>query len=113
MFLPVDDDGGDLLVHEEEDGEEDGGYGGDDVEIPGTGVVDQRNHPTTGIAPRRLEHRRHLQLGCGETKTVVDENKDHYGDDHGIVSHQRPYLGLEKSRPGQYFINLLWRGRKG
>ena len=88
VLLPVDDDGCDLLVHEEQDGEEDGGDGGDDVEIPGTGVVYQRNHPTTGVTAGRLEDRGHLQLWCGETKTGVDQNKDNYGDDNGVVSHQ-------------------------
>ena len=34
MFLPVDDDGGDLLVHEEEDGEEEGGDAGQKVDVP-------------------------------------------------------------------------------
>ena len=34
MFLPVDDDGGDLLVHEEEDGEEEGRDAGQKVDVP-------------------------------------------------------------------------------
>ena len=34
MFLPVDNDGGDLLVHEEEDGEEEGRYAGQEVDVP-------------------------------------------------------------------------------
>ena len=34
MFLPVDDDGGDLLVHEEENGEEEGGDASQKVDVP-------------------------------------------------------------------------------
>ena len=115
MFLPVDDDGGDLLVHEEEDGEEDGGYGGDDVKIPRTRVFNQRDHPAAGVTTSRLEDRGHHQLWCGETKTGVDENKDNYGDDNGIVCHQRPYLGTAKYQSQSVFhrINSLWLGRKG
>ena len=34
VFLPVDNDGGDLLVHEEEDGEQEGRYAGQEVDVP-------------------------------------------------------------------------------
>ena len=34
VFLPVDNDGGDLLVHEEENGEEEGRYAGQEVDVP-------------------------------------------------------------------------------
>ena len=47
--VPVDDDRGDLLVHEQEDGQEQGGDGGEDVDIPGGGVIKQRNEPASGI----------------------------------------------------------------
>ena len=43
MFLPVNDDRGDLLVHEEQDGEQEGGNGGQQVNIPGHGVVEEGN----------------------------------------------------------------------
>ena len=49
VLLPVDDDRGDLLIHEQEDGQEQGGDGGEDVDIPGGGVIKQRNEPAPGI----------------------------------------------------------------
>ena len=49
MFLPVDNDGGDLLVHEEEDGEEEGGDGGEDVDVPRGGVIKHGNKPAPSV----------------------------------------------------------------
>ena len=37
MFLPVDNDRGDLLVHEEENGEQEGRYAGQEVDVPWVG----------------------------------------------------------------------------
>ena len=55
MFLPVDDDGGDLLVHEQQDGEQDGGEGRQKVDVPGRLVVIEGNQPAPDVRSCRLD----------------------------------------------------------
>ena len=45
MFLPVDNDGGDLLIHEEENGEKDCRDTCCQVNIPLEGIVGERHDP--------------------------------------------------------------------
>ena len=49
MFLPVDNDRGDLLVHEEKDGEEQGRDGCKEVNIPRRVGIKQGDCPPTKI----------------------------------------------------------------
>ena len=55
MFLPVDDDGGDLLVHEEQHGQEQGGESGQEVDVPGRLVIEHGNHPVSDIGSGGLK----------------------------------------------------------
>ena len=110
VLLPVDDDGGDLLVHEQQDGEQDGGYGRDDVEIPGTLLIDQGDQPTPGVTAGGLEHRGHSQLRCGETEAVVNQHEHHDGDDDGVVGDEGPYLQVGFEICPSIYIDLLWQG---
>lgn len=58
MFLPVDDNGGDLLVHEQEDGEEESGNTGSEVNPPGRVFVCERNQPAANIRTSWLQRRK-------------------------------------------------------
>ena len=111
MLLPVDYNRGDLLVHEEEDGEEKGGDGGDDVEVPGALVVDERDQPAPGVTPGGLEDCGHGQLGGGESEAVVDQDENHDGDDDGVVSNHGPHLEDGENEPARTFY-LTYFGRE-